>query len=97
MLTNMHSINNNNIEPPQSTEIVPVVKFVHVGRCRKPITKEIVESLATEKYRINGKGLTIRDLITKYLSQKSHRLNVVLNTSIQLVFFLLHKILFDRV
>ena len=43
----------------------------HVGRCRKPITKEIVESLATEKYRINGKGLTIRDLITKFSVKKS--------------------------
>ena len=52
-------------------ENVSVNEVVHVGRCRKPITKEIVESLATEKYRINGKGLTIRDLITKFSVKKS--------------------------
>ena len=52
-------------------ENVSVNEVVYVGRCRKPITKEIVESLATEKYRINGKGLTIRDLITKFSVKKS--------------------------
>jgi hypothetical protein len=52
-------------------ENVSVNEVVHVGRCRKPITKEIVESMATAKYKINGKGLTIRDLITKFSVKKS--------------------------
>ena len=59
------------VVPVPENENVPVKEVVHVGRCRKPITKEIVESLATEKYRINGKGLTIRDLITKFPVKKS--------------------------
>jgi hypothetical protein len=45
----------------------PVKELAHLGRCRKLITKELVESLAVEKYRANRNGITIEDLETKFL------------------------------
>jgi hypothetical protein len=56
---------------PQSDESVPVAKPVQVGCCGKRITEEMVESLANEKYRVNGKGITIKDITTKYSVKKS--------------------------
>jgi hypothetical protein len=56
---------------PQKDESVPVAKPVQVGCCGKRITKETVESLANEKYRVNGKGITIKDITTKYFVKKS--------------------------
>jgi hypothetical protein len=44
----------------QKNESVPVTELVQVGRCQKLITKEIVESLAIEKYRANGNGLQLK-------------------------------------
>src|SRR5918994_2339364 len=56
---------------PQKDESIPVTELVQVGRCQKLITKEIVESLAIEKYRANGKGITIEDLKIKCSVKKS--------------------------
>src|SRR5215207_518098 len=46
-------------------ESVPIVESVQVGCCRKQITKKPIESMAIEKYRFSGHGITINDLITK--------------------------------
>lgn len=56
---------------PQKDESVPVAEPVQVVCCRKRITKEIVESLAIEKYRANGNGITIDDITTKCSVKKS--------------------------
>jgi hypothetical protein len=56
---------------PQSGESVPVAEPVQVGCRGKRITKEIVESLAIEKYGANGKGITIEDITTKCAVKKS--------------------------
>jgi hypothetical protein len=56
---------------PQKDESVPVTELVQVGCCRKLITKKMVESLAIEKYRANGKGITIEDITTKSSVRKS--------------------------
>ena len=45
----------------QKDESVPVTELVQVGRCTKLITKEIVELLAIDKYRANGKDISIED------------------------------------
>jgi hypothetical protein len=47
-------------------ESVPVDEVVQVGRCRKPITKEKIESLALEKYRASGRGITTNDLEIRF-------------------------------
>jgi hypothetical protein len=49
----------------------PVKELAHRGRARKQIIRELVESLAVEKYRANRKGITIEDLETKFLVKKS--------------------------
>jgi hypothetical protein len=51
-------------------ESVPVHKVGHVGRCQRLITKGLVRSLAIEKYRTNGKGITFEDLIIKFSIKK---------------------------
>ncbi len=56
---------------PQKDESVPFAKPVQVGCCGKRITRETVESHANEKYRVNGKGITIKDITTKYCVKKS--------------------------
>ena len=55
---------------PQKDESVPVAEQVQVGCCLKQITKEQVESIAIEKYRANGKGITIEDITTNYSVKK---------------------------
>jgi hypothetical protein len=50
---------------------VPVEELAHKGRCRKLITKELIESLAVEKYRSNRKGITIKDLQIKFSVKKA--------------------------
>jgi hypothetical protein len=56
---------------PQSGESVPVAEPVQVGCCGKLITKKIVKSCAIEKYRANGKGITIEDMTAKCVVKKS--------------------------
>jgi hypothetical protein len=56
---------------PQRDESVPVAEPVQVGCCGKQITKEMMEVLAIEKYRANGKGITINDITAKYSVKKS--------------------------
>jgi hypothetical protein len=56
---------------PQRDESVPVAEPVQVGCCGKQITKEMMEVLAIEKYRANGKGITINDITSKYSVKKS--------------------------
>jgi hypothetical protein len=54
----------------QKGDSVPVHELVQVGCYRKQITKETIEMVAIQKYRTNGKGITIEDLIAKYLVKK---------------------------
>jgi hypothetical protein len=56
---------------PQRDESVLVAEPVQVGCCWKQITKEMMEVLAIEKYRANGKGITINDITAKYSVKKS--------------------------
>jgi len=55
----------------QGDESVPTDEVVQVGQCRKPITKEKIESLAREKYRSNGKGITTKDLELQFSIKKA--------------------------
>ena len=70
MPTSILTANSKNVLP-QRDESVPVAKPVQVGCCRERITKEIVESLGIEKYRTNGKGITIEDITAKCAVKKS--------------------------
>jgi hypothetical protein len=56
---------------PQWDENVPITEPVQVGCSRKLITKRIVKPLAIEKYRANGEGITIEDIIAKCGVKKS--------------------------
>lgn len=56
--------------PHQEDGIVLVDEVVQQRRHRIPITKEKIESFAIEKYRTNGKGITIEDLRTKFAVKK---------------------------
>jgi hypothetical protein len=91
----MHPTGSNNVLDG-TDESVPVHKVRHVGRCQRLITKGLVRSLAIEKYRTNGKGITFEDLIIKF-SIKKGQAQRSLNTFIQLVSFLPHKTLFPKV
>ena len=70
MSTSILTKDSNNVLPERD-ESVPVTEPVQVRCCQKLITKEIVESLAIEKYRANGKGITIEDLKIKCSVNKS--------------------------
>jgi hypothetical protein len=65
----MHPAGSNNVLDG-TDESVPVHKVRHVGRCQRLITKGLVRSLAIEKYRTNGKGITFEDLIIKFSIKK---------------------------
>jgi hypothetical protein len=51
-------------------QIIDDAKKKGLGRCQRLITKGLVRSLAIEKYRTNGKGITFEDLIIKFSIKK---------------------------
>jgi hypothetical protein len=52
-------------------ESVLIAENVQVGCCRRQITKKTIESMAIEKYRFSGHGITIKDITTKCSVKKS--------------------------
>jgi hypothetical protein len=73
--------------PVQKKDNVLVTELVQVGCCRKRITKKKIESIAIENYKMNGKGITIVDLSTKFSVKKP-------NAQRSLKYFHLNTVLF---
>ena len=81
----------------QENESVPVHEVVQGGQCRKPITKEKIESIAIKKYRTNGRGITIVDIMREFSIKKGNAQRSLKCFCSQDVLFTAHNLISQRI